>query len=143
LRSSTPALLLSNERLVQETTRSRRGMEGRSVVGAVATAVTSEILTAALNECAARHPHVRVMIEEMPLPLPLPGRGEIDLGLAHAYIGREECDDLRVLANIGLTPRDVLSREREVNPAVRVVKELLKAAATPKKTVQQKRVAVS
>jgi hypothetical protein len=38
---------------------------------------------------------------------------------------------------------DVLSREREVNPAVRVVKELLKAAAKRKKTVQQKRVAVS
>lgn len=248
LAGDCPALLLSIERLVQETTRSRRGMEGRCVIGAVATVVTSEILAAALNECAARHPHVHVTIEEMPSPLQIDAlrRGEIDLGLAHAYIELEDCDGYRIdrivddrvqlaligashplarhdviqpaeladvpflfmkrsfhpmlhdrvmsaLANIGLTPRidgthdglhtvwslagqgkgwclgflsqrerpplgtvgvpiagldlpwgiDVLSREREVNPAVRVVKELLKAAARRKKTVQQKRVAVS
>ena len=248
LAGDCPALLLSIERLVQETTRSRRGMEGRCVIGAVATVVTSEILAAALNECAARHPHVHVTIDEMPSPLQIDAlrRGEIDLGLAHAYIELEDCDGYRIdrivddrvqlaligashrlaqhdviqpaeladvpflfmkrsfhpmlhdrvmsaLANIGLTPRidgthdglhtvwslagqgkgwclgflsqrerpplgtvgvpiagldlpwgiDVLSREREVNPAVRVVKELLKAAAKRKKTVQQKRVAVS
>jgi DNA-binding transcriptional LysR family regulator len=196
-----------------------------------------EILTAALNECAARLPHVHVTIEEMASPLQLPAlrRGEIDLGLAHAYIELEDCDGFRLqrivedrvqlaligashplaqraliqpveladvpflfmkrsfhpllhdrvmsaLANIGLTPRidgthdglhtvwslagqgkgwclgflsqrerpplgtvgvpiagldlpwgiDLLSRERESNPAVRAVVDLLKAAAKHK-----------
>jgi DNA-binding transcriptional LysR family regulator len=98
LAGDCPALLLSLERLVQETMRSRRGMEGRCVIGAVATVVTSEILTAALNECAARHPHVHVTIEEMASPLQMAAlrRGEIDLGLAHAYIELEDCDGFRL-----------------------------------------------
>jgi DNA-binding transcriptional LysR family regulator len=98
LAGDCPALLLSIERLVQETIRSRRGMEGRCVIGAVATVVTSEILTAALNECAARHPHVHVTIEEMASPLQLTAlrRGEIDVGLAHAYIELEDCDGFRL-----------------------------------------------
>jgi DNA-binding transcriptional LysR family regulator len=237
LAGDCPALLLSIERLVQETIRTRRGMEGRCVIGAVATVVTSEILTAALNECAARHPHVHVTIDEMASPLQLPAlrRGEIDLGLAHAYIELEDCDGFRLqrivedrvqlalistshplaeraviqpaeltdvpflfmkrsfhpllhdrvmsaLANIGLTPRidgvhdglhtvwslagqgkgwclgflsqrdrpplgtigipiagfdlpwgiDLLSRERDTNPAVRVVMDLLNAASKRK-----------
>ncbi len=248
LAGDCPALLLAIERLVQETTRSRRGMEGRCVIAAVATVVTSEILTAALNECAAHHPHVHVTIEEMASPVQLTAlrRGEIDLGLAHAYIELEDCDGYRLqrivedrvqlaligashplaqraviqpieladipflfmkrsfhpllhdrvmsaLANIGLTPRidgthdglhtvwslagqgkgwclgflsqrerpplgtvgvpiagldlpwgiDILSRERETNPAVRVVMDLLKAAAKKKSTAVRKPMAVS
>ena len=248
LAGDCPALLLSIERLVQETVRSRRGMEGRCVIGAVATAVTSEILTRALNECASRHPHVQVTIEEMPSPLQLPAMraGEIDLGLAHAYIELEDCNGYRIqrvvedrvqlalistshplagraviqpkelsdvpflfmkrsfhpllhdrviseLANIGLTPRidgthdglhtvwslagqgkgwclgflsqrerpplgtvgvpvagmdlpwgiDILSREREPNAAVRVVTELLKAAAKQNAAPAGKAVTVS
>jgi DNA-binding transcriptional LysR family regulator len=248
LAGDCPALLLSIERLVQETVRSRRGMEGRCVIGAVATVVTSEILTAALNECAARHPHVHVTIEEMASPLQLSAlrRGEIDLGLAHAYIELEDCDGFRLqrivedrvqlaligashplaqravlqpveladvpflfmkrsfhpllhdrvisaLANIGLTPRidgthdglhtvwslagqgkgwclgflsqrerpplgtvgvpiagldlpwgiDLLSRERESNPAVRAVVDLLKAAAKHKASPTRKLASVS
>jgi len=248
LAGDCPALLLSIERLVQETTRSRRGMEGRCVIAAVATVVTSGILTAALNECAARYPHVHVTIEEMASPLQLPAlrRGEIDLGLAHAYIELEDCDGFRLqrivedrvqlalistahplaqrpviqpaeladvpflfmkrsfhpllhdrvmsaLANIGLTPRidgvhdglhtvwslagqgkgwclgflsqrdrpplgtigipiagfdlpwgiDILSRERDTNPAVRVVMDLLKAAAKQKTSPTRKLVSAS
>lgn len=248
LAGDCPALLLSTERLVQEATRSRRGMEGRCVIGAVATAVTSELLTTALNDCAARHPHVHVAIEEMPSPLQLAaiGRGEIDIGLANSYIELEDCHGYRLqrivddrielalissshplaqraviqpeeladvpllfmkrsfhhalydrvmnaLANIGLTPRidgthdalstvwalaaqgkgwclgflsqlerppvgtagvpiagldmpwgvDILSREREANPAVRVVIDALKAAAKHKAPAQRARVNVS
>ena len=248
LAGDCPALLLSIERLVQETIRSRRGMEGRCVIAAVATVVTSEILTAALNECATRHPHVHVTIEEMASPLQLPAlrRGEIDLGLAHAYIELEDCDGFRLqrivedrvqlaligashplaqraliqpveladvpflfmkrsfhpllhdrvmsaLANIGLTPRidgthdglhtvwslagqgkgwclgflsqrerpplgtvgvpiagldlpwgiDLLSRERETNPAVRALIDLLKGAAKHKTAPTRKLASVS
>lgn len=248
LAGDCPALLLSIERLVQEATRSRRGMEGRCVIGAVATAVTSELLTTALNECATRHPHVHVAIEEMPSPLQLAaiGRGEIDIGLANSYIELEDCHGYRLqrivddrielalissshplaqraviqpeeladvpllfmkrsfhhalydrvmnaLANIGLTPRidgthdalstvwalaaqgkgwclgflsqlerpplgtvgvpiagldmpwgiDILSREREANPAVRVVIDALKAAARHSAPAERGRVKVS
>ena len=248
LAGDCPALLLSIERLVQETVRSRRGMEGRCVIGAVATVVTSEILTAALNECAARHPHVHVTIEEMASPVQLPAlrRGEIDLGLAHAYIELEDCVGFRLqrivedrvqlaligashplaqraviqpieladvpflfmkrsfhpllhdrvmsaLANIGLTPRidgthdglhtvwslagqgkgwclgflsqrerpplgtvgvpiagldlpwgiDLLSRERETNPAVRAVMDLLTGAAKQRTSPTRKLVSAS
>jgi DNA-binding transcriptional LysR family regulator len=248
LAGDCPGLLLSIERLVQEAMRSRRGMEGHCVIGAVATAVTSEILTTALNDCAARHPHVHVAIEEMPSPTQLPAlkRGDIDLGLAHAYVELEDCDGFRLqrivedrvqlaligtshplaerrqlqptdlvdvpflfmerafhpllydrvmtaLANIGLTPRidgthdglhtvwslagqgkgwclgflsqserpplgtigipiagfdlpwgiDILSRERETNPAVRVVIDALKAAARHKAPAERGRVKVS
>ena len=98
LAGDCPGLLLSTERLVQEAIRSRRGMEGRCVIGAVATAVTSELLTTALNESAAKHPHVHVAIEEMPSPLQMAaiGRGEIDLGLANSYIELEDCKGYRL-----------------------------------------------
>src|SRR2546430_67177 len=96
LAGDCPALLLAIERLVQETTRARRGMEGRCVIGAVATVVTSELLTRALTECAARHPHVRVLIEEMASPLQPSAlaRGATDLGLAHSYLGLGEREGL-------------------------------------------------
>src|ERR1043166_5503356 len=72
--------------------RARNGQlpaRSASVVGAVATTVTSAVLTRMLTECAARYPEVRVMIEEMASPLQPPAlaRGKIDLGLAHSYVG--------------------------------------------------------
>jgi DNA-binding transcriptional LysR family regulator len=89
LAEDCPELLLSLEQLFEEATRARRGMEARCVVGAVATTVTSAILTGMLTQCAARHPEVRVMIEEMASPLQprALARGKIDLGLAHSYVG--------------------------------------------------------
>jgi DNA-binding transcriptional LysR family regulator len=88
-----PALLLAIERLARDAARARRGMEGRCVIGAVATAVTSELLTTLLTDCAQRHPHVQIAIEDMPTPRQLPAlaRGEIDLGLAHAYVELGDC----------------------------------------------------
>ena len=87
LAADCPAVLQSLDRLVRETTRARRGMEGRCVLGAVATAAASELLGRVLVTCASRHPHLHVTIEEMETPRQ-PGaleRGDIDLGLAHAY----------------------------------------------------------
>ena len=88
LAGDCPALLLSIERLVQDATRARRGMEGRCLIGAVATAVTSELLTDLMAECGEHHPHIHIAIEEMPTPRQLAAlaRGDIDLGLAHAFI---------------------------------------------------------
>jgi len=56
LAEDCPELLLSLEQLFEEATRARRGMEARCVVGAVATTVTSAILTGMLTECGGSLP---------------------------------------------------------------------------------------
>jgi len=87
LAAECPAVLQSLDRLVRETTRARRGMEGRCALGAVATAAASELLGRVLVVCTSRHPHLHIAIEDMETPRQ-PGaleRGDIDLGLAHAY----------------------------------------------------------
>jgi DNA-binding transcriptional LysR family regulator len=45
------------------------------------------------------HPHVRIVINEMPTPEQVPAltRGEIDLGLAHAYPGLDASDSKGVV----------------------------------------------
>jgi DNA-binding transcriptional LysR family regulator len=87
LAGDCPGLFRQLDHVVQETTRARRGMEGRCVIGAVATAAASELLGRVLVTCAERHPHVHVVIEEMGTPEQPAAllRGDVDLGLAHAY----------------------------------------------------------
>ncbi len=88
LASECPDLLQSMDQLVQDAVRARRGMEGRCVIGTVATSVTSGILTPVLAECADRYPEIQLAIEELPTPRqPLAlANGTIDLGLGHAYL---------------------------------------------------------
>ena len=98
LAGDCPALLAAIDRLRREVTRARRGMEGYCVIGAVATVVTSEILTTLLTTCTARYPHLRLAIEEMPSPHQVAAllRGDIDLGLAHAYVELGDVQGLEV-----------------------------------------------
>jgi DNA-binding transcriptional LysR family regulator len=87
LAADCPEVLRLADTLVREATRARRGMEGRCVLGAVATAAASDLLGRVLVACGSRHPHLHVAIEDMATPLQPAAleRGEIDLGLAHAY----------------------------------------------------------
>jgi len=87
LAADCPAVLQSLDRLVRETRRARRGMEGRCVLGAVATAAASELLGRVLVVCTSRHPHLHISVEDMETPRQPRAleRGDIDLGLAHAY----------------------------------------------------------
>ncbi|HEX4633317.1 MAG TPA: LysR family transcriptional regulator, partial [Gemmatimonadales bacterium] len=89
LAGECPGILAGLEQIVLDTTRARRGMEGRCVIGAVATLTTGELLTRVLTDVAQRHPHVHVVIEEVSTPLQAPAivRGDIDVGLAHAHPG--------------------------------------------------------
>ena len=89
LASECPGILAGLDQIVLDTTRARRGMEGRCVIGAVATLTTGEMLTRVLTDVAKRHPHVHVVIEEVTTPLQAPAivRGDIDVGLAHAHPG--------------------------------------------------------
>jgi DNA-binding transcriptional LysR family regulator len=87
LAGDSPGLLQMLDGLVRATSRAHRGMEGRCVIGAVATAASSELLGRVLVGCATRQRHVHVVIEEMGTPAQPHAllRGDIDLGLAHAY----------------------------------------------------------
>lgn len=89
LAGDCPPLLLAIERLVHDATRARREMEGRCVIGAVATAMTSQLLTRVLTEVGQRHPHLEIVIEEMASPevAGAVARGDLDLGLAHPFPG--------------------------------------------------------
>ncbi|HUL02664.1 MAG TPA: LysR substrate-binding domain-containing protein [Gemmatimonadales bacterium] len=91
LAGDSPALLAGAERLLGEATRYRRGVEGRCVIGAVATGVSIELLARVTERCAARHPDVQIVVQEMPTPEQAPalGRADIDLGIAHAFPSRE------------------------------------------------------
>lgn len=92
LTDDTPPLFAAAERLLREATRARRGIEGRCVIGAVATAASSELLARVMERCAARHPDIQVVVKEVPTPdqhVALT-RADIDLGLAHAFPTREK-----------------------------------------------------
>lgn len=86
LASECPAILGSAEHLARDATRSRRGMEGRCAVGAVATTIAGELLATALMRCAMKHPHVQVTVDEVASPAQPAAllEGRIDVGLAHA-----------------------------------------------------------
>jgi len=98
LAGDCPALLLELERILLETTRARRGMEGRCVIAAVPTATTGEILSRLVAATAEKHPHLHLIIEEMSTPLQVAAirSGEIDLGLAHTYPGLDGAGNLRL-----------------------------------------------
>ena len=98
LAGDCPAILLELERILLDTTRARRGMEGRCVIAAVPTVTTGEILSRLLAATAEKHPHLHLVIEEMATPLQVEalGRGEIDLGLAHSYPALDRTGDLKL-----------------------------------------------
>ena len=126
LAGDCPALLQTLDRLVQQTSRARRGMQGRCLIGAVATAAASGLLGRVLVACAARLPHVHVLIEEMGTPEQPAAllRGDADLGLAHAYPvlpGEQKLAHERVLEDrlqaALLSPEHPLARRRRLAPA--------------------------
>jgi DNA-binding transcriptional LysR family regulator len=114
LAGDVPPVLLAVERMVQAIVRAKRGMEGRCVIGMVATNLTTEMIGRTVAECTARHPHIQVLISELATfrqPAALT-RGEIDLGLAHVFPGTYPADGLthtRVIddrLNVALLPAD-------------------------------------
>ncbi|HUK20753.1 MAG TPA: LysR family transcriptional regulator [Gemmatimonadales bacterium] len=91
LADDAPALLSAADRFLHEISRARRGVEGRCVIGAVATAASSALLARVTERCLTRHPEIHVLVEEVATPkLPAAlASAEIDLGLGHAFpIGR-------------------------------------------------------
>jgi DNA-binding transcriptional LysR family regulator len=94
LAQECPKLLLGIEAMEKRVTRARRGMEGRCVIGAVATVVTSELLTSVMSDCLSRYSHIQIAVDEIPTPRQLPAlaRSEIDLAMAHSFLEPAEVE---------------------------------------------------
>jgi len=125
LAGECPELVHVAERLVQDTVRARRGMEGRCIIAVVSTAAATELLFEILADASERYPHVHVVIEDLATPLQPKAllRGDIDLGLAHAYpvlSSASELTHLRVMEdrlNCALVhSAHALARRRSVTP---------------------------
>lgn len=86
LAGDTPALLAAAERLVREVQRIKRSLEGRCMIGTVATAAASALLTRVMARCAELFPNLEVVVNEIPSAEQRPAlvSATIDLGLALA-----------------------------------------------------------
>lgn len=96
LASECPALLGAVEQLTRETTRARRGMQGHCVVGAVTGVSMNNLMGEMLTRLAQQHPHLHVIIDEIPSPeLPAALRdGRIDLALQHPWPTDDDANEL-------------------------------------------------
>jgi DNA-binding transcriptional LysR family regulator len=86
LATDAPGLLAGAEHLLREASRAKRSVEGRCVVGTVATAASAELLARVTDRCVTQHPDLRLIVEEMTTPEQRTAlaAADIDLGLAHA-----------------------------------------------------------
>ena len=86
LATDAPALLDGADQLVREVSRAKRRIEGRCVVGTVATAASTALLARVTERCIARHPEIALVVHEMTTPEQRAAisHADIDLGLAHA-----------------------------------------------------------
>lgn len=86
LATDTPGLLAAADDLVREVTRAKRRIEGRCVIGTVATAASSALLARVTERCADQHPDIELIVQEMTTPEQRAAlaQADIDLGLAHA-----------------------------------------------------------
>ena len=87
LAADTATILETTEHLVREVSRARRAVEGRCVIGVVATAAATDLLTQVSQRCAVRHPDIQLRVAEMTTPEQRAAlRGaQIDLGIAHTF----------------------------------------------------------
>jgi DNA-binding transcriptional LysR family regulator len=87
LAADGPVLLDAAARLPSDVLRAQRGMEGRCIIGAVATAATGALLARVIRRSTIRIPHVQILVHEMPTPAQPAAlaQGAIDLGLAHRF----------------------------------------------------------
>jgi DNA-binding transcriptional LysR family regulator len=100
LAGDAPALLEAAERLVREVDRVKRSVEGRCMIGTVATAAASALLARVTARCAELYPNLQVVVNEVPSAeqrLALLS-ATIDLGLAHALPEAPGALDERIVA---------------------------------------------
>lgn len=86
LATDAPGLLAGAEHLLREVSRAKRSVEGRCVVGTVATAASTALLARVTERCVTQHPDLQLVVQEMTTPEQRTAlaAADIDLGLAHA-----------------------------------------------------------
>lgn len=84
--TDAPALLAGAEHLMREVSRAKRSVEGRCVVGTVATAASAALLARVTERCVTQHPDLQLVVQEMTTPEQRTAlaAADIDLGLAHS-----------------------------------------------------------
>ena len=100
LAGDAPALLASAERLAREVDRVKRSVEGRCMIGTVATAAASALIARVTQRCAELYPNLQVIVDEIPSAeqrLALLS-ATMDLGLAHALPAPASSLDERIAA---------------------------------------------
>lgn len=86
LATDAPGLLAGAEHLLREVSRAKRSVEGRCVVGTVATAASAALLARVTERCVTQHPDLQLVVQEMTTPEQRTAlaAADIDLGLAHS-----------------------------------------------------------
>lgn len=89
LKHEAVAVLAEADDAIAQARRIERGVQGRCVLGVVATAVTDGLVSGMVREMGKRYPKLAAVVEEIPTPhqvAALQAR-RIDVGIAHAYPG--------------------------------------------------------
>jgi DNA-binding transcriptional LysR family regulator len=86
LTGEAPALLAAAARIAREVDRVKRSIAGRCLIGTVATAAASGLVSSVSARCAELYPELQLVIREVPTAEQgaALANAEIDLGLAHA-----------------------------------------------------------
>ena len=93
-------LLAAADRLGREVDRVKRSVDGKCMIGTVATAAASALLTRVTKRCAALYPKLQLVVNEVPTAEQAPALlgATIDLGLAHALPMTTPTLDERIVA---------------------------------------------
>ncbi|MGE5802669.1 MAG: LysR substrate-binding domain-containing protein [Gemmatimonadota bacterium] len=121
LAGDAPALLEAAERLVREVDRVKRSVEGRCMIGTVATAAASALLARVTTRCGELYPNLQVVVNEVPSAeqrLALLS-ATIDLGLAHALPAAPGALDERIAAEPLLEDRLECALLKQDHPLAR------------------------
>ena len=89
LRHEAVVMLGEADDAVAQARRVDRGVQGRCVLGVVATAVTDGLVSGVVRELGHRFPKLAAIVEEIPTPHQVAAlrARRIDVGIAHAYPG--------------------------------------------------------
>jgi DNA-binding transcriptional LysR family regulator len=100
LAGDVATLLEAADRLVREVGRVKRSLDGKCMIGTVATAAASALVARVTARCAILYPDLQLVVNEVPTAEQAPAllRATIDLGLAHALPMTTRPLDERIVA---------------------------------------------
>ena len=99
LAEQAPALLAAAARIPREVDRVKRSLAGRCLIGTVATAAASGLVSSVSVRCAELYPDLQLLVNEIPTAEQgaALANAEIDLGLAHAMRSTPTVPDERIV----------------------------------------------